>query len=69
VRILAQPPALEANFSRARGAFSRAQEERVVRFPTNPEANWGPKQRAGRPMLDAAPPAKKARTQDGGAEE
>jgi len=47
-RILAIQPSVVANFTRARGAFSRAQEEGVARFPANPEANWGPKMRAGR---------------------
>ncbi len=60
-RILAKPPALEANFARARGAFSKAQEEHVKRYPANPEANWGPKMRAGRVVPDAPPPAKKQR--------
>jgi len=65
-RILAVPPASEANFARARGAFSRAQEEKTPRFPANPESHWGPKMRAGRHAAgegegDAAPAAKKAR--------
>lgn len=55
--ILSSPPTLIANFSRARGAVSRAQEARVPRFPNNPEPNWGPKQRAGRKH---APPAGEA---------
>jgi len=61
-RILAKAPALEANFSRARGAFSKAQEEHVKRYTTNPEANWGPKMRHGRVAPDA-PPSKKQREQ------
>ena len=65
-RILAQPPVLEANFARARGAFSKAQEEGLTRFPTNPEAHWGPKLRAGRMLPAEAPPAKKARKGDDG---
>lgn len=49
-RILTKPPQLEADFSRARGAFSKAKEDGVVRFPGNPEANWGPKMRHGRTL-------------------
>ncbi len=62
-RILAQPPALEANFSRARGAFSKAKEEGVPRFPENPESHWGPKMRHGRtaPGEEDAPAGKKQR--------
>lgn len=65
-RILAQEASLVANFSRARGALCRAKEEGVARFPVNPEAHWGPKQRHGRGGAaegeDAAPPpGKKAR--------
>ena len=65
-RILAQPPGVEANFARARGAFSKAQEERVTRFPANPEANWGPKQRAGRYPVDGAEQPPAAKKQRGG---
>ena len=70
--ILAKEPKLTANFSRAKGAFSKAKEEGVVRFPNNPEANWGPKMRAGRPGGSAAegvqpaPPAKRRRRDGGG---
>jgi tRNA (guanine26-N2/guanine27-N2)-dimethyltransferase len=64
-RILEAAPTVIANFTRARGAFSKAQEEGVARFPANPEANWGPKSRAGR-VAPAEPqqqqPAKKARS-------
>jgi tRNA (guanine26-N2/guanine27-N2)-dimethyltransferase len=47
-RILGKQPQLEANFARARAAFSKAKEDGVVRFPGNPEAYWGPKMRHGR---------------------
>lgn len=41
-RILAKEPKLEANF-----AWRRAHDkERALRFPHNPEPNWGPKARA-----------------------
>lgn len=53
-RILAKEPTLEADFARARGAFSKAKEDGLVRFPGNPEANWGPKMRHGRVLPDAA---------------
>ena len=53
-RILAKEPQLEADFARARGAFSKAKEDGVKRFPGNPEANWGPKMRHGRMVPDGA---------------
>ena len=30
--------------------YTGAQRDGVTRFPNNPEENWGPKMRAGRPM-------------------
>ncbi|KAL5217140.1 hypothetical protein ABZP36_017824 [Zizania latifolia] len=46
--ILSKSPKLEANFSRAVAALSRAQAKKVKRFLPNPERHWGPKVRAGR---------------------
>ncbi|KAJ1297774.1 hypothetical protein BS78_01G402700 [Paspalum vaginatum] len=46
--ILSKPPKLEANFSRAVAALSKAQAKKVQRFLPNPERHWGPKVRAGR---------------------
>jgi tRNA (guanine26-N2/guanine27-N2)-dimethyltransferase len=47
--------------------YTKAQREGVTRFPNNPEENWGPKMRAGRPVpgADAAPhgTTKKQRTE------
>lgn len=43
-RILTKEPALEANFSFRRAAAH--EKERALRFPQNPEPNWGPKARA-----------------------
>ncbi|KAK3151183.1 hypothetical protein QOZ80_3AG0242770 [Eleusine coracana subsp. coracana] len=46
--ILSKEPTLEANFSRAVAALSKAQVKKVKRFLPNPERHWGPKVRAGR---------------------
>lgn len=46
--ILSKSPQLEANFSRAVAALSKAQVKKVNRFLPNPESHWGPKVRAGR---------------------
>ncbi|TVU47589.1 hypothetical protein EJB05_07195, partial [Eragrostis curvula] len=46
--ILSKPPTIEANFSRAVAALSKAQAKKVKRFLPNPERHWGPKVRAGR---------------------
>ncbi|OEL29448.1 putative tRNA (guanine(26)-N(2))-dimethyltransferase 1 [Dichanthelium oligosanthes] len=46
--ILSKSPTLEANFSRAVAALSKAQAKKVKRFLPNPERHWGPKVRAGR---------------------
>lgn len=51
--ILSREPKLEANFSKVNSALSRAQAEGVARFLPNPEENWGPKPRAGRPVRTA----------------
>lgn len=42
-RILAKEPKFEANFSFRKSAVEK---ERALRFPQNPEPNWGPKARA-----------------------
>jgi tRNA (guanine26-N2/guanine27-N2)-dimethyltransferase len=47
-KLLAKPPALEANFTRASGAVSAAKLQGVPRFVENPP-EWGPMARAGRP--------------------
>ena len=47
--ILSKEPTTAAKWTRVAGAFTKAQREKVTRFPRNPEENWGPKQRAGRP--------------------
>ena len=49
-KLLAKAPELKANFSRAQGAASNAKANKVARFLPNPEANWGPKPKHGRPM-------------------
>ncbi|RLN39469.1 hypothetical protein C2845_PM01G10710 [Panicum miliaceum] len=46
--ILSKSPTLEADFSRAVAALSKAQTKKVKRFLPNPERHWGPKVRAGR---------------------
>lgn len=46
--ILSKSPKLEANFSRAVAALSKAQTNKIKRFLPNPERHWGPKVRAGR---------------------
>ncbi|CAM6128891.1 unnamed protein product [Calypogeia fissa] len=48
--ILSKEPKFEANFSKVNSALSRAQAAGVARFLPNPEENWGPKPRAGRPI-------------------
>lgn len=49
-KILAKPPTLEANFTKASGSFSGAKARGEARFVQNPD-NWGPRPRHGRPML------------------
>ena len=44
--ILAKEPIVQAKWTRVTGAFSKAQMAGESRFPTNPEENWGPKNRA-----------------------
>ncbi|ETW01211.1 N2,N2-dimethylguanosine tRNA methyltransferase [Aphanomyces invadans] len=43
MNILAKEPAFDAQFS---GKRPSAEKEKALRFPKNPEANWGPKSRA-----------------------
>lgn len=72
--ILAKEPKLIADFSRAKGAIFKSQEDRVVRFPVNPAPNWGPKSKASRtaPADDLGasrpPPPKKQRRAAAGEE-
>lgn len=49
-KLLAKEPELKANFSRAQGAASNAKANKVARFLPNPEANWGPRPKHGRPV-------------------
>lgn len=67
VVILSKEPELVANWTRVHGAFTKAQREGVTRFPSNPEENWGPKMRAGRPVpgggLEKQGMTKKQRTE------
>jgi hypothetical protein len=53
--ILAKPPVLQANFARANGALIKSKLNKQVRYPQNPEVNWGPKQRAGAAPSKAPP--------------
>ena len=53
--ILAKEPKLKANFSRVAGAMIKSQQAGIVRFPLNPEENWGPKARAGTVLKRPAP--------------
>ncbi|KAG0481349.1 hypothetical protein HPP92_011876 [Vanilla planifolia] len=46
--ILSKEPTIQANFTRAVLALSKAQAKKVARFLPNPERHWGPKVRAGR---------------------
>ncbi|KAG0481384.1 hypothetical protein HPP92_012242 [Vanilla planifolia] len=46
--ILSKEPTIQANFTRAVSALSKAQAKKVARFLPNPERHWGPKVRAGR---------------------
>ncbi len=49
--ILAKAPELKADFSRAPSAvqYKGKGKAKVARYPLNPEANWGPKMKHGRP--------------------
>ncbi|KAL4548124.1 hypothetical protein Ndes2526B_g07324 [Nannochloris sp. 'desiccata'] len=49
--ILAKAPELKADFSRAPAAvqYKGKGKAKVPRYPMNPEANWGPKMKHGRP--------------------
>ncbi|KAI7870600.1 N2,N2-dimethylguanosine tRNA methyltransferase [Spinellus fusiger] len=46
--ILAQPPAIEADFTRHADACPKSRSVNLVRYQINPTANWGPKARAGK---------------------
>jgi len=50
-KLLAKEPSLEADFSKASAALSKARLNNVPRYLPNPEENWGPKTRHGRPLL------------------
>ena len=54
--ILGKAPKVAANWTRANGAFTKAQREGVTRYPNNPSENWGPKARAGRRLMDGQHP-------------
>mmetsp|Transcript_27832 Transcript_27832/g.49727 ORF Transcript_27832/g.49727 Transcript_27832/m.49727 type:complete len:523 (-) Transcript_27832:218-1786(-) len=53
-RLLAKGPKFKADFSRASAAMSKARMSNVPRFLPNPEENWGPKARHGRPLLGSS---------------
>ena len=57
---------LQANFSRASTAMSKAQASGVPRFLPNPEQNWGPKPRAGRKVTSKHPNQEDAVAEEGG---
>ena len=40
--ILSKEASIAVDFSRAKGAASQSRIDKATRFPTNPEANWGP---------------------------
>ncbi|DAZ98251.1 TPA: hypothetical protein N0F65_008936 [Lagenidium giganteum] len=66
-RILAKEPKIEADFTSRRPAAH--EKTKALRFPHNPEPNWGPKPRAvgNKATADAtndAPDAKKAKTEE-----
>lgn len=50
-KLLAKEPSLTADFSKASAALSKARLNNVPRYLPNPEENWGPKTRHGRPLL------------------
>lgn len=43
--ILAKEPSIEVDFTRSAEAASNSKLSKLIRFPQNPEANWGPKRR------------------------
>lgn len=66
-KLLTKEPELKADFSRAHGAASNAKANKVARFPPNPEANWGPKPKHGRPVKAQATSDATLTTSDGNA--
>ncbi len=70
-KVMARPPALQANFARAQGALSASRTAGAARFLPNPEAHWGPKSRhrpaggGGGGGGKGERPAKVARTEEG----
>mmetsp|Transcript_18216 Transcript_18216/g.47536 ORF Transcript_18216/g.47536 Transcript_18216/m.47536 type:complete len:515 (-) Transcript_18216:135-1679(-) len=68
-KLLAKEPSLEADFSKASAALSKARLNNVPRYLPNPEENWGPKTRHGRPLLGTSkdadePESKKQKPSD-----
>jgi tRNA (guanine26-N2/guanine27-N2)-dimethyltransferase len=61
-KLLAKEPQLQANFAKAKGSVSAAQQQGVTRFAQNP-AFWGPKARHGK--LDKAEMLQHAAAQQG----
>ncbi len=49
--ILSKEQAIEVDFTRSASAASLSRVSKAVRFPQNPEANWGPKRRHTRQVL------------------
>lgn len=49
-KILARPAAVKANFTRVLGAISASKQAKQARFLPNPEPNWGPRPKHGRPV-------------------
>lgn len=43
--ILSKEPVTEVDFTRSAAAASASRMSKAVRFPLNPEANWGPKRK------------------------
>ncbi|KAL4086787.1 hypothetical protein PRIC1_013847 [Phytophthora ramorum] len=60
-RILATEPKFEANFSSKRPGSN--EKPKALRFPLNPEPNWGPKARAVGNRADSAAPDEKSEDQ------
>lgn len=49
--ILSKEPKIEVDFTIIRKAASVSRSSKMVRFPQNPEANWGPKRRHTRQVI------------------
>ena len=49
-RILGAPSSVKANFTRVLGAISASKQAKQARFLPNPEPNWGPRPKHGRPV-------------------